>query len=189
MKKKRGLIFVGIIIAIVVALAFFAEGIGYLVDTALNPWAHSLTGQPTLTGRWRGQLHFAGRTSREMFLEIRRDPREGYGTRRRSRRGRFGRQGAFTGTAQMPDEGGTLINYEIWGRSNYDGSQINIQLRDLNRQPAPKEQPLLQLLRGSWNGTTLQLNGQYSLHVYDGHGSTYEAGAPTPPVTGTLKRE
>ena len=185
-KKVGGLILVVAIIVVVLALAVFPEQFRYLVDSAMNPWAHSLTGQPTLTGRWRGQVNFEGRPGREMHLEIRRDPLVSH---RRATRGKFARHGAFTGTAQMPNEQGVLINYEVWGRANRDGSQITLHLRDLNRQPSPKEQPLLQLLHGSWGGTTLQLDGQYALDLYDGHSSKYESGAPTPAVTATLQKE
>lgn len=181
----KKILFVAVIL-VLLTIAIYPEGFRYLADVATNPWAHSLRGEPTLTGRWLGQVKFEGRSSREMFLEIRREPLVSH---RRLTRGKYGRGGTFTGTASMPDESGTLIHYEIIGNSNRSGSKVLINFRDTNRQPSSNKQPLMQQLRGSWEGTTLKLVGEYTTLVYDGKSSTYDAGETPMPVTTTMTRQ
>lgn len=169
-----------------VAAALFPETFRYAIDVFAFPWAHSLRGEPTLTGRWRGQAQFEGRTSREMNLEIERNQlvslRKWIGDRNSL-------HGSFTGRAEMPDETGNLIRYELWGSANRNGSEVSIKLSPTNTQPSPKSQPMIQELNGSWKGTRLELGGKYTMVLYDGVGSRLDVGQPTPPVVVLLTRQ
>lgn len=169
-----------------VAAGIFPENFRYAIDVFAFPWAHSLRGEPTLTGRWRGQIQFEGRTSREMHLEIERNQLV-------SLRKWIGDQnsllGSFTGRAEMPDEAGNLIRYELWGSANRNGSEVSIKLSPLNAQPSPQSQPMIQELTGSWKGTQLELGGKYTMVLYDGVGSRLDVGQPTPPVVALLTRQ
>lgn len=184
MIMKKILIIVAIVVFI--AIGIYPQGFRYLADVVSNPWAHSLKGEPTLTGRWRGQLKFEGRSTREMTLEIRRDVLVSH---RHATRGKYARGGAFTGTADMPDEAGKMIHYEIWGKSNRSGSEVLINLRDTNRQPSTNKQTFMDQMRGSWEGTSLKLAGQYTTLLYDGKSSSYDAGEIPLPVTTTMARQ
>lgn len=169
-----------------IAAAIFPESFRYGVDVIAYPWAHSLRGEPTLTGRWRGQVKFDGRASREMTLEIERQPLESH---RYATRGKYARHGAFTGWGKMLDEGGNLVRYELFGNANRSGSEVTIRLRSINRQPLPEQQAILQELKGSWKGTTLELAGNCTTALYDGASYKYNDGDPALPVSASLIRQ
>ncbi|MFN0109173.1 MAG: hypothetical protein ACKVZH_10010 [Blastocatellia bacterium] len=186
MKKALGII-AGIALTILfLVFAIIPEHARYLLDCASNPWAHSLTGQPTLTGHWRGKLNFEGRPGREMSLEIRRDPLVSH---RRATRGKYGRAGLFSGSAKMPDERGNMIDYEVWGKTDRSGSDVRLNFRPLNQQPAPEKQPILLALHGVWQGTTLKLDGEYSIALFYDGGSIGNSDDPVRPITGTMSRQ
>lgn len=168
MSKKY--LFIFVLIGGIGALFVFEPQLRRLVDQAWNPWAYASLGGASLTGKWKGPVEFAGRSTREMQLELWRHPME-----RHRRRGsvRYPRAGTFDGKAQMPDEQGNLIFYEVNGTTNRSGSVLKLNLRDTNRHPSPQKQPLLQQLYGSWDGASLRLSGQAGLEIYDGRSSRY----------------
>ena len=169
-----------------VAAALFPEPFRYAIDFFAFPWAHSLRGEPTLTGRWRGQVQFAGRANRELTLEIERNKlvslRKWIGDRNSI-------HGSFTGRAEMPDETGNLIRYELWGSANRSGSEVSIKFSPLSARPSPKSQLMIQEMNGSWKGTKLELNGKYAMILYDGLGFRPDVGQPNPPVVALLSRQ
>lgn len=172
MNKKY--LFLFILIGGIVALFAFEPQLKQLLDRAFNPWAYPSLGGASLTGKWKGSVEFAGRGNREMQLELWRNPLTATRHSRRNRT-RYPRSGTFDGKAQMPDEQGNMIFYEVDGTTNRSGSVLKLNLRDTNRQPSDKKQPLLQQLYGSWDGTTLRLSGQASLDLYDGRSSKYSS--------------
>ena len=84
----------------------------------------------------------------------------------RKRQIRFARMGVFDGTAQVPDEAGRMLNYEVWGSTNRSGSDLTINFRPTNRQPESFKQAQWTQLRGSWQGATLTLKGAADLVLY-----------------------
>ncbi len=163
-------IFLFVLIGGVAAFLVFEPQLRRLLDQAWNPWAYPSLGGASLTGKWKGAVEFAGRSKRDMQLELWRNPLT---SARRRRKNVYPPSGTFDGKAQMPDEQGNMIFYVVNGTTNRSGSVLKLNLRDTNRQPSDKKQPLLQQLYGSWDGTTLRLSGQASLEIYDGSSSKY----------------
>lgn len=183
MGKKIKLFPLIALVVIVVAVICLPNLLELLRDSLAAPWAHSLHGEPTLTGRWIGELRYENIGSRAFVLEIRHDPVTG-----RSGNRYYARRGAFNGTAEMSDEQGYRIQYEIWGASNRDGSEIHINLRDLNRKVSAQQQPQVVDFNAVWRGKTLELTGRYEMIVYDGTSSTSNSDWPAGAVTGLLKK-
>lgn len=179
-------LFLFVLIGGIGAVAFFEPQLRRMLDQALNPWAYPSLGGTSLTGKWKGSVEFAGRGTREMQLELWRRPMQRQHSKTWSVY--YPRTGAFDGKAQMPDEQGNLIFYEISGITNRSGSVLKLNLRDTNRQPSPKKQSLLQQLYGSWDGSALRLSGQASLEIFDGHSSKYSSEDNPVAVITTLER-
>lgn len=177
---KSNLLRTAIAIILGIVIVFFSFGFDYALDCLFYPWAHSLTGKPTLMSNWRGQIIFVGQTNREISLRLRREP---YNS------GSYPEGPTFDGTAQMPDELGNLIDYDVSGRSNRSGSEVVISLACKNRKSFPQKQAVLQELRGSWNGETLTLSGKCYLYVFDEKSATTTSTDPALAVTTTLKRD
>ena len=180
-KLSKPVLITGAIVIILLGSAL-PTGLEWLRDVLSAPWAHSLRGEPTLTGRWTGHLTYAGIGNRPIMLEIRHDPMEG-------RNGaNYAKRGAFDGTAEMTDEEGSRLQFEIHGAANRDGSKIHINLRDLNRKVSPRKQPLVVDLNGVWHGRTLELTGEYTLNVYNGVSNVWNSDWPSGQVSGTLSK-
>lgn len=169
-----------------VAASLFPGQFRRVVDVLAHPWAHSLRGEPTLTGRWRGAIKFDNQQSRAMTLDVEREPLESY---RSAFRGQLSGHGAFTGMAKLPDENGNLVHYELFGNTNRSGSEIIMRFRPLDLTPLPGQQVILQELRGSWKGTSLELSGSCSSTHYDGENYKFKDGGATLPVKTILIRQ
>jgi hypothetical protein len=157
-KRILGWLLLGVVL---VAGGFFAPTVYRWLDALSNPWAYAAADGASLTGKWSGQLNLTGQASRPFKLELRRDEMDG-----RKRQIRFAKTGNFDGTAQVPDEAGRVLNYEIWGHTNRSGSDITINFRPTNRQPESFKQAQWTQLKGSWQGKTLKLNGTADLVLY-----------------------
>lgn len=157
-KKIIGLLLLG---AVLLAGGFFAPTFYRWWDALSNPWAYPNAVGASLTGKWSGQLNVSGQASRPFKLELLRGEMQG-----RKRQIRFARIGLFDGTAQVPDEAGRLLDYEVWGKTNRSGSDITINFRPTNRQPESFKQAQWTQLRGSWQGATLTLQGAAELVLY-----------------------
>ena len=181
LKLSKPVLIIGVIVVVMLG-AWLPTGLELLRDTLASPWAHSLRGEPTLTGRWQGQLMYAGIGQRPFTLEIRHDPMDGH-------RGQYyAKRGAFDGTAEMTDEEGYRMQFEIHCASNRDSSKSHINLRDLNRKISPRRQPLVVELNGVWHGQTLELTGEYTLNVYNGVSNVWNSDWPSGKVSGTLSK-
>ncbi len=170
--------------AMLVASGFFAPTIYRWVDALSNPWAYPAADGTSLTGLWNGQLNVAGQASRPFKLELRRDAMDG-----RKRQIRFARMGVFDGAAQVPDEAGRLLNYEIWGKTNRSGTDITLNFRPTNRQPESFKQAQWTQLRGSWHGAALKLNGTADLVLYTTSGAVSTSADEPLALTAQLQKE
>ena len=181
LKLSKPVLITGVI-GVVILGAWLPSGLNLLWDTLASPWAHSLRGEPTLTGRWQGRLTYAGIGQRPFALEIRHDPLEG-------RNGKYyAKRGAFNGTAEMTDEEGYRMQFEISGASNRNGSKIHINLHDLNRKVSSRQQPLVVDLNGVWHGQSLEVTGEYSMNVFNGVSNVWNSDGASGAVTGTLSK-
>lgn len=180
-KLSRPVLITGAIVIILLG-SWLPTGLELLRDILSTPWAHSLRGEPTLMGRWTGHLTYTGIGNRPIVLEIRHDPMEG-------RNGTYyAKRGVFDGTAEIIDEAGDRLHFDIHGASNRDGSKIHINLRDLNRKVSPRQQPLVVDLNGVWRGGTLELSGEYSMNVFNGVSNVWNSDWPSGKVSGTLSK-
>lgn len=180
-KRTLGCLVLGLLL---VAGGLFAPTFYTWIDSVFNPWAYEADSKPALTGKWRGQLNVGGRGSREFKLELQRDSMHG-----RKRRMRFARMGVFDGTAQIPDETGRLLDYEVWGKTSQNGSEVVINFRPVNRQPAPVKQAHWTQLRGSWHGAGLRLNGTAELVLYTATGAVSTSEDEPLVLTAQLQKE
>jgi hypothetical protein len=71
-RRKKWVYLVLLTGLIIVGLA-----VPYVGHALLNPWAISLTGQPTLTGYWQGEVVFAPGDQRRVVIDLRSDPGRG----------------------------------------------------------------------------------------------------------------
>lgn len=186
MKKTLSRILVISIVLFVVAAEIFPDTFRNLVDAVSYPWAHSFLGKPTLTGSWRGKINFADQDIREIDMEIERNILE---TIRPNHGDQTSLHGTFAGKAELPDEHGNWIRYELWGSANRSGSEITIQLRAIDRKPLAEQQALLQELNGEWKGGTLELRGKYLKILFDGNGSSLDVDQTNLPVYALLTRQ
>ena len=181
LKLSKPVLIAGVIVVVILG-AWLPTGLNLLWDTLASPWAHSLRGEPTLTGRWQGRLTYAGIGQRPFTLEIRHDPVEGHNGKY------YAKRGAFNGTAEMTDEEGHRMQFEISGASNRNGSVIKIKLHDLNRKVSPRQQPLVVGLNAVWHGQSLEVTGEYSMNVFNGVSNVWNSDWASGKVTGTLSK-
>lgn len=170
--------------AVLVAGGFFAPTFYRWSDALSNPWAYPAANGTSLTGVWNGQLNVTGQANRPFKLELRRDAMDG-----RKRQIRFARMGVFDGTAQVPDEAGRVLNYEIWGKTNRSGTDVTINFRPTNRQPEAFKQAQWTQLRGSWHGAALKLNGTADLVLYTTTGAVSTSADEPLALTAQLQKE
>ena len=182
--QKRTLGWLALGAVLLLAGGFFAPTFYRALDYVSNPWAYAPFGGAALTGKWSGQLNFAGQSSRAFKLELRRDAMDG-----RKRQIRFARQGIFDGTAQVPDETGRALDYEIWGKTNRNGSDIVINFRPTNRQPESFKQAQWTQLSGSWQGAELKLKGIAELVLYSTTGALSTSEDAPLTLTAQLQKE
>jgi hypothetical protein len=182
--RKNGLVLLLIVIVLLVAGGFFAPTVYRWVDALSNPWAYADASGNSLTGKWSGQLNLSGQASRPFKLALRRDEMDG-----RKRQIRFARAGLFDGTAQVPDEAGRMLNYEVWGKTNRSGSDITMNFRPTNRQSETFKQAQWTQMKGRWQGTTLTLQGAADLVLYTGQGATSTSEDAPLSLSAQLKKE
>lgn len=143
--------FLGLVISVVFAL---------LLDHLLNPWAHSLTGKPTLTGMWIGQVTSPSGQTRELFLDLQRSD-TGDGSFYCSTCPRI------DGTAKMCGDGGEVKVYEVWGSPDtWSGARFHINYPRSVGEPIPGLQA--GKINGEWSGDVLKIGMTFGLHVEKG---------------------
>lgn len=145
LRSKKGLSFPGVAVFFVAALlVIFA--LSYAIDCVFNPWAHSPTGKPTLTGTWVGHVTTASGQARALFLDLRRSTnRKGnYSTCRGCPR--------MEGAAKLCGGEAGVIAYEIWGGpDDWGGTRFHLSAGQAKGQPVRAG---LQAsgMRGEWSG-------------------------------------
>lgn len=153
----------------------------FVVDNIRSPWAHSYRGEPTLTGRWQGDLLYAGAGKRVITLELSHELKGS-----QHKRVYYQRRGGFDGTAEIIEKDGYHSRYKLWGKSNRDGSIVHINLEHLNRRASTTPQPVLNSVDGVWHGKTLVLTGTYETHQFDGKNDVWNSDWPSGKVSSTL---
>jgi len=153
----------------------------YVFDTIRSPWAHSFRGEPTLTGRWQGDLVFSGAGKRAITLELSHELKGS-----QHRRVYYQSRGGLDGTAEITEKDGYKSRYKLWGKANRDGSTVNINLENLNRRVSATPEPVLNSIDGVWHGKTLVLTGTYETHLFDGKSDVWNSDWPSGKVSSTL---
>jgi hypothetical protein len=128
-QRKTKPLLLGLIIAGLIAFSLF--GIPFLDAVLFNPWALSLTGAPTLTGRWTGELVPAKGESRTLHLVLRHDvPRRCTtdcsidGTVRLCRGTRLEREYTISGEAHT--RSGQSFHVNLWPDSDYLTGELRL---------------------------------------------------------------
>lgn len=136
------------LVLVVAGILIFGPVVRDLVDTPLNPWAHSWRGGPTLTGTWVGDAALPSGRKLALFLDLRRAEKGGrsmgYSTCRTCPR--------IKGSARAC---GSAQPHEVWGGPDtWGGERFHIKL-----SPPRTEQsgPWLGYLAGEWAGDSLSL--------------------------------
>lgn len=155
----------------------------FVVDNIRSPWAHSYRGEPTLTGRWQGDLVFSGAGKRAISLELSHELKGS-----QHKRVYYQSRGGLDGTAEIIEKDGYKSHYKLWGKSNRDGSIVNINLEHLNRRASPTPHPVLNGFEGVWHGNTLLLTGAYETHVWNGKEDFWDSEWPSGKVSSTLTK-
>jgi len=177
-------VLIGGFIVVAVCGAYLPLALDFLQDIISSPWAHSFRGEPTLTGRWRGDIFYTSIGKRTITLEISHEQKDG-----RQIRYYYQRRGGFDGTAEIIEKDGYHSRYKLWGKSNRDGSIVHINLENLNRRASTTPQPVLNSLDGVWQGKTLVLTGTYETHVFDGKSDVWNSDWPSGKVSSTLMHQ
>lgn len=143
----------GALVFLVVGL-FVAGTASYLIDSFFNPWAHSLTGKPTLVGAWFGRVTSPSGQARVLFLEMHRSTtsRGGYSTCHTCPR--------IEGTVEMCGGGADVNAYDVWGGPDtWDGSRFHLNQPRIKGQPRPGLQ--VGSISGAWSGNELNLSMKF----------------------------
>lgn len=154
-------------------------------DLLEAPWAHSITGRPTLTGRWVGEFIAPGDVRFVLYLEIARARRDDGRYRTERALGAF-----MDGQAQWCDNSGRHVeNVPISGTVptftgfNAAADDIHIALILSGQTVAglwPDE------LDGQWNNDLLTLHP--TLADWDGNNTVSTVDEPPEPLTVTMKK-
>ncbi|MEO3930489.1 hypothetical protein ABGB07_42580 [Micromonosporaceae bacterium B7E4] len=152
-------------------------------DVVLNPWARSLTGDPLLTGTWKGDLPVAGGGQHAMMLRLGRVPWKGGG--------RCSNCATIEGTARVCAPDKPPDGYAISGRiRNWSGTEFRLDAAANKRQPGTYTD--LGRLDGEWDGrNTIRLRTEPYVIVVNPDGSTTlssDMQPPDPEVTIELRR-
>lgn len=153
--RKRSVGCVGVSVIFVAAL-FAVNGLGYLIDCAFNPWAHSLTGRPTLVGTWVGRVTTPGGESRVLFLDMRRstNARGNYSTCRTCPR--------IEGAAKLCGGESDVRPYDVWGGpDSWDGTRFHLAAATAKGRP-PSAGLQAGGMRGEWSGDALSMTMELS---------------------------
>jgi hypothetical protein len=127
------------------------------VDRILvNPWSFSLTGEPTLTGHWQGEVHYPANIKKRFVLHIGYHMPNGHCG---------GGCSNIDGRAKECGPGGNQ-SYEVWGDTeNHRGTRFTVHLRaDNDRQPGPR----VNGFDGRWHGDELSIDATFARIYPDG---------------------
>ena len=174
-------VLIGGFIVVAVCGTYLPLALDFLVDSVRSPWAHSFRGEPTLTGRWQGDLVLSGAGKRAITLELSHELKGS-----QHKRVYYQSRGGLDGTAEIIEKDGYKSRYKLWGKANRDGSILNINLEHLNRRASTIPQPVLNSVDGVWHGNTLVLTGTYETHLFDGKSDAWSSDWPSGKVSSTL---
>jgi hypothetical protein len=183
MPAKRGCLQpLGCFGAIVVAIAAYAAMWGFdaYVDA---PWAHSIGGRSTLTGKWTGSLSAHASPGGVVSLEIIRGSGAKHGgVPQMFDNSRLGGRPLLHGTATWCRPDGTTRHYTLRGSATHRGDSVTITFTPPSL-PNSESQELMET-RGVWTGATVVLTGLVQLYLPEpGHPRR----AATTPDTLTLR--
>jgi hypothetical protein len=141
----------GRVIATATAVLAAAMVLIVLIDTAINPWARSLTGGPTLTGEWFGRMTTPTGAKHLVWIEIYHEVPGSDCTNCPSILG-------SAGTCRANEK---IHHYEVWGGvENWSGTQFHLKMRETEESEVH-----LNYLEGKWNGD--QVNATTTLVAPD----------------------
>jgi hypothetical protein len=149
---------------IFVAVAAIYCGVWAFDMFVAAPWAYSIGGRPTLTGRWQGQANPAGGLGGPVWLEIERGRTFSKRTRRRLLDNlsytRIGAHPTLYGTALWCRSDGSASRYKLSGWATRDSDVVVTFQLDSGVSPHSQE---LNETRGHWSGSSLTLSGPMRL--------------------------
>jgi hypothetical protein len=163
-------------------------GVAWGYDALVGaPWAHSMGGRPTLTGRWAGPVEGGSQPGGEVRIEIERGSAAGvsrshgflspHSTYRMFDYTRLGAHPTLHGTAVWCRGDGTVSRYTLSGWAARDGGVTVVF--DLEAPPT-RSGPELRETHGHWSGAALILSGPMRLYVVDpGHATTLRPATDT----------
>jgi len=141
-QKKQGFSFFRAAIGIVVVI-----GVYQVVEAILFPWARSLTGAPTLTGEWMGEMTTVSGRHFLIWMEL------GHSTGSPGVRQTFSLEGA----AQTCEATGEQRRYRVLGNvANRRGTAFNISMY---ANPAQAHTLTIGGFDGQWLGNKLEISG------------------------------
>jgi len=152
-KKPKSRVRALILIVGVAALAVIVPF--WLLEALFNPWAVSLTGAPTLTGEWQGQMTTASGRTYQVDLSIERDIPTG----------ECANCPKIKGEVRTCETGGECRTYRMWGNvDNWRGTRFLLKTLDESEHSGKLT---LGYLNGRWSGadtldltTELRVTGQ-----------------------------
>ncbi|MGI8330453.1 hypothetical protein ACRYCC_10860 [Actinomadura scrupuli] len=168
--RKRGRRLLWLLVA--AALAAVVIGVPYVAHALLNPWAISLTGRPTLTGYWQGQVAFAPGDQRSVVLHIRSEPRTG----------RCPNCSPIDGAVRVC-AGARPMTYELTGRV-HDRHARGFRL---SVSPGETGGRYLRWFDGTWPGGD-QISVSATILVIDADGVSRSDHQPAQPVRFAMRR-
>jgi hypothetical protein len=137
-----------------VLVAVGALGAQWAFDAFIGaPWAHSVSGRPTLTGQWTGSIDGSGAPGGSVWLEIIR----GSGNKRRGVAQRYdymprGGHPTLHGTAVWCRSDGSTTQYKMWGYATHAGDPTLVFTLPAGPTATAKE---LHESHGHWDGGQL----------------------------------
>jgi hypothetical protein len=159
---------------VVVFTGLFAAacGVPYLGHALLYPWAISLTGRPTLTGYWQGEVEFAPGDERQVALHVRSEPRAG----------RCSGCSPIDGAVRVC-AGARPMTYGLTGKvRGYHARHFS-----LNISPGETAGRYLRWFDGAWPGGD-QINASATIVVIEADGGSRSDHQPAEPVRFTMHR-
>jgi hypothetical protein len=150
-KRPRRRWLVATVVLLVAAGAVFFV-VPRLLDLAVRPWAFSLTGGPTLTGTWAGELQLAPDDVRTVSLHLKKD-------RNINRRGGNAQRSDIEGTAAICDATGAPVHFTVDGDpEGRSGSRFWLELSPGRLEPGTHVS--FGRIDGVWDGDTLRLHAK-----------------------------
>jgi hypothetical protein len=140
---------------VVIAVAAYGAVWGFdaFVDA---PWAHSISGRPTLTGQWTGSLSGPGSPGGVVWLEIIRGSggKRG-GVPQQFDNSRLTGHPLFHGTGAWCSTDGVNHRYTLRGSASHSGDSVTMTFTPVPKPTQGGEQ--LDEMHGHWTGTSLVL--------------------------------